>query len=82
MEYKKGSFIQNEDGTFTGRFQAFRVLEETTVTDIQDSRLRDALSYYMSNTRSTIKADAVIAARDGAFFRSVTISGGSIEIIF
>jgi hypothetical protein len=32
--------------------------------------------------RTAIKGGATIAARDGAFFKSVTISGGTIEIIF
>ena len=82
MEYKKGSFLQVGAGTFTGRFQAFRLITDATVTGVTDSATRDALSKYISDARTAIKAGAIIAARDGAFMKSVTISGGTIEIIF
>jgi hypothetical protein len=82
MEYKKGSYLQVGAGTFTGRFQAFRIIADATITGISDSVTREALSKYISDTRVGIKAGATIAARDGAFMRSVTITGGTIEIIF
>ena len=84
MDYKKGSFLQVGAGTFTGRFQAFRVIADATVTDLSDSAGRDsALSKYFSDgARAAVKAGAIIAARDGSFMKSVTISGGTIEIIF
>lgn len=86
MDYKKGSFLQVGAGTFTGRFQAFRVIADATVTALTDSSTlprESALSKYMSDSgRAAVKAGAIIAARDGAFMKSVTISGGTIEIIF
>ena len=84
MDYKKGSFLQVGAGTFTGRFQAFRVIADATVTGLTDSASRDsALSKYFSDSaRAAVKAGAIIAARDGSFMKSVTISGGTIEIIF
>lgn len=82
MDYKKGSYLQVGAGTFTGRFQAFRIIADATITGISDSVTREALSKYISDTRSSIKAGATIAARDGAFMRSITITGGTIEIIF
>lgn len=83
MDYKKGSFLQVGAGTFTGRFQAFRLITEATITGITDSSTRESvLSKYISDARSPIKPGAIISARDGAFMKSVTISGGTIEIIF
>jgi hypothetical protein len=83
MEYKKGSYLQVGAGTFTGRFQAFRIIADATITGLTDSTSREsAVSRYISDTRSAIKAGATIAARDGAFMKSVTITGGTIEIIF
>lgn len=84
MDYKKGSFIQVGAGTFTGRFQAIRVIADATFTSLVDSTDRESnLSRYISDQgRTAIKGTATIAARDGAFFKSVTISGGTIEIIF
>jgi hypothetical protein len=82
MEYKKGSYLQVGAGTFTGRFQAIKVIADATITDIIDSKSKEPLKYYISDTRSAIKAGATIAARDGAFMKSVTITGGTIEIIF
>lgn len=82
MEYKKGSYLQVGAGTFTGRFQAIKVVADATVTGMSDSITRDALSKYISDARSAINAGSVISARDGAFMKSVTISGGTIEIIF
>lgn len=83
MDYKKGSYLQVGAGTFTGRFQAFKLITDATITGITDSVTREsAVSKYISDARSAIKAGATIAARDGAFMKSVTISGGTIEIIF
>ena len=84
MDYKKGSFLQVGAGTFTGRFQAIRVIADATFTGLTDSVTREsAVSKYISDQgRTAIKGGATIAARDGAFFKSVTISGGTIEIIF
>jgi len=82
MEYKKGSYLQVGAGTFTGRFQAFKVITDATITVIRDSSIDGTVSKYISDARSAIKAGATIAARDGAFMKSVTITGGTIEIIF
>ena len=82
MEYKKGSYLQVGAGTFTGRFQAFKLITDATITGLTDSVTRESLKYYISDNRSAIKAGATIAARDGAFLKSVTITGGTIEIIF
>lgn len=84
MDYKKGSFLQVGAGTFTGRFQAFRVIADATLTSLTDSASRDsALSKYFSDSaRAAVKAGAIVAARDGAFMKSITITGGTIEIIF
>jgi hypothetical protein len=84
MEYKKGSFIQVGSGTFTSRFQAIRVIADATLTSLVDSTDRESnLSRYISDSgRLPVKAGAIIAARDGAFFKSVAISGGTVEIIF
>lgn len=83
MEYKKGSYLQVGAGTFTGRFQAIRIIADATITGLTDNVTREsAVSRYISDARSAIKAGATIAARDGAFMRSVTITGGTIEIIF
>ena len=83
MEYKKGSYLQVGAGTFTGRFQAIRVIADASITEIIDSNNREnSISKYISNSRQAISNGATIAARDGAFMRSVTITGGTIEIIF
>jgi hypothetical protein len=82
MDYKKGSYLQVGAGTFAGRFQAIRIIADATITDIIDSNRDSSIKKYISDSRSSIKAGAIIAARDGAFLRSVTITGGSIEIIF
>jgi hypothetical protein len=82
MEYKKGSYLQVGAGTFAGRFQAIRIIAEATITEIIDSNRDGDIKKYISNSRQAISNGAVIAARDGAFLRSVTITGGTIEIIF
>jgi hypothetical protein len=83
MEYKKGSFLQVGAGTFAGRFQAIRIIADATITEIIDSSNRENnIKKYISDSKSAIRGAAVIAARDGAFLRSVTITGGTIEIIF
>jgi hypothetical protein len=82
MEYKKGSYLQVGAGTFAGRFQAIRIIADATITEIIDSSKDSSITKYISNSRQAIINGAVIAARDGAFLRSVTITGGTIEIIF
>lgn len=82
MERKKGSYILNDSRIeFNGRAQAIHVLDDTTFTAIRDSRNQSA-SYYIALPDRAIKAGAVIAVRNGSQFTNISISSGSIEIIF
>jgi len=82
MERKKGSFILNDTRTvWSGRAVAIHVLADATFTAIRDTRNQSA-SYYLSATGESVKPGAVIAARDGAQFVAVSVSAGSVEIIF
>jgi hypothetical protein len=82
MEYKKGSYLLVGGGTFTGRFQAIKVISDSLIQNISDNKTEEATEKYVSDNKVEIKAGCVLAARDGGFLRSVTISKGDIEIIF
>jgi hypothetical protein len=83
MERRKGSYSLNKAGRFQGRFTAFQVTSSATVTALVDTKQRDAaLTYYINDSRTVLPAGTIIAARDAAQFTDITISGGSIDIIF
>lgn len=83
MERRKGSYSLNKGGKFTGRFTAFQVTSAATVMSLVDTKQRDAaIDYYIYESRTALPAGTIIAARDAAQFTEISISAGSVDIIF
>jgi hypothetical protein len=83
MERKKGSFIMNETGSFEGRFKAIVVNSNVLIESLSDNKNREgSLSLHIQDPRSEIVTGSIISAINGVVFTEISISKGSIEIIF
>lgn len=83
MERKKGTFSLNGAGTFTGRFKGFAVNTSCIVSTLVDNKKgRDSVDYHISNKLNELKPGCIVVCRDGAVFTEISISSGTIDIIF
>lgn len=73
----------NKAGSFEGRFKAIVVNSNVLIESLSDNKNREgSLSLHIQNPRFEIVTGSIISAINGVVFTEISISKGSIEIIF